>query len=338
MTVSAIVLAYGSEPWLRRSVHTLLDSRDVDVEVVLVDNGCTDGAVDELRGLAGLTLVGDGSNLGFSAGNNLGVAASSGDLVALVNGDLVAAPDMLARLAEVATRPEVGVVGASVRLADDPERLNSAGNEIHFLGFSWCGHFGERAEDAVVAPELATVMGAALMLRRDTWDRLGGFEPEYFAFHEDADLCWRAHQLGLRVVYAPQAVGVHRYEFGRVGRKMYLAERNRLIFVVSCWERATLLLLAPALAAMELATLVAAARQGWLRQKLDGWSWLWRHRRWLGDRRRRVQAARTVSDRELAPLLSDRLRAGNFELPAALAPLDQVLALYWALVRRVLPR
>jgi GT2 family glycosyltransferase len=337
--VSALVLSHGPEPWLEPCVHALLASTGIDVEVVLVDNGCTDGAVERLRGVPGVVHVGKGENIGYSAGNNLGALNATGDYLALVNGDFVARPDMLEQLVARASDPRNAVVGASVRLANDPELLNSDGNTIHFLGFSWCGDFGEPAADHMVEQEVASIMGAAAMLRREVWDELGGFEENYFAFHEDVDLCWRARSRGYRIVHVPDAVGVHRYEFDRVGHKMFLVERNRLMFVLTCFERTTLSLLAPALIAMELAVTAAAIKQGWLRQKVDGWRWLWTHRRWLGDRRRTVQTARTERDSFIAPFYADRLLASNnFALPATLEPLDRALAWYWHVVRRFLPR
>jgi GT2 family glycosyltransferase len=334
--VTAVVLAYGPEPWLERSVRALLSSEGVHVDVVLVDNGGSEGTVDRLREVAGVTVVGDGVNLGFSGGCNRGATAATGEYLALVNGDLVVEPDALARLVAVAAAPDIGIAAGSVRLADDPSRLNSAGNEIHFLGFSWVGGFGEPAAVAAIDRDVAGAMGALVAMRREVWDALGGFAEQYFAFHEDAELSWRCWQRGLRVHYVPDAIGVHRYEFDREPRKMYLAERNRLMFVITCWDGRTLALLAPLLIAVEGAVVLMAARGGWLRDKVAGWQWLWRHRSWLRARRRDVQRSRTVGDRALAGLLATRLEAGNFALPDAVRPLDALLAAYWSLVRRVL--
>ena len=337
--VSAVVLAYGDEPWLEDAVYALLGSVGACVEVVLVDNGCTDGAVERLREVPGIRHVGDGTNLGYSAGNNLGVAATSADLIALVNGDLVVSPDAMAELVAALDEDDVAVAGGSIRLGDDPELLNSAGNEIHFLGFSWCGHFGEPASKWSARREIATAMGALVAFRRSIWDELGGFAEQYFVNHEDVDLCWRARERGYRILHVPSSVGVHRYEFARTPRKLYWSERNRLIFVLTCYERATLGLLAPVGVLSEAALALVALRQGWFDQKLDGWVWLWRNRAWIRRRRAWVQDSRKVSDRDLAALLSTRLsQASNVALPKSLAPFDAMLAAYWAIVRRFLPR
>ncbi len=336
--LGAVVLAYGSEPWLEKCVHALLASQHVSVEVILVDNGCTDGAVDRLRGVSGVTVVGDGTNLGFSGGCNLGASFITGQYLALVNGDLIVEPEAAARLIAVAEDPRVGIAAGSVRLAEDRELLNTAGNEVHFLGFSWTGGFGEPAATRAVAREIAGAMGALAVLRREVWERLRGFDDHYFAFHEDAELSWRCWQTGMVVRYVPDAIGIHRYEFDRVERKFYLAERNRLIFLLTLWEGRTLAVLAPALLVVELAVVAVAIRGGWFRQKLAGWRWLLVHYRWLRDRRRLLQAQRTVSDRELAPRMATRLGARNYSIPRAFRPFDELLALYWAVARHLLAR
>jgi len=335
-SVSAVVLAYGAEPWLEKSVYSLLGSTGVAVEVVLVDNGCTDGAVGRLADTPGVAVAGDGVNLGFSGGCNLGAATATGEYLALVNGDLIVEPDALMRLVAVASAPDVGIGAGSVRLADDPELLNTAGNEIHFLGFSWVGAFGEPAATKAVARDVAGAMGALAVLRRDLWNELGGFAEQYFAFHEDAELSWRCWQRGLRVRYVPDAVGIHRYEFDREARKLYLAERNRLMFVITCWDARTIAVLAPLFVAMEAAISVAALRGGWFRDKLAGWRWLISNRRWLRERRAVVQGSRTVGDRQLARLMATRLDARNFPIPDPLRPVDAVLAWYWRLARGAL--
>jgi GT2 family glycosyltransferase len=335
-TVSAVVLAYRDEPWLERCVGALLDSDSVDVDVVLVDNGCTDGAVDRLAPRPGVTVVRPGHNLGFSGGCNAGAEVASGDFLALINGDLVVEREALAELVTFAQKPEVGIAQPSIRLSEDPRVLNSDGNEVHFLGFSWCGSFGEPAAKRSRPRPITSVMGAAMMLRRELWVELGGFEPRYFAYHEDVELCRRCWHRGLELVNVPSAVAVHRYEFGRTPNKIYLSERNRLLFVLTAYEARTLLLLGLPFTLVELAALAGSIATGTAGQKLSGWMWLLRNRRWIAQRRRELQAERTVADADLAPLFATRLEAGNFPLPDWLKALDAILAAYWSVVRRFL--
>jgi GT2 family glycosyltransferase len=330
--VSAIVLAWKAEPLLRRSVESLLTSAKVEMEVVVVDNGCTTDDVEVLGRLPGVIVVGDGNNIGFSGGCNLGVAASSGEYVALVNGDAIVEPTTLARLVEELDQPDIGIAAGAIRLADEPELLNSRGNEVHVLGVSWIGGFRER-ETRSEPTDTPGAMGACLVVRRAHWDRMGGFDDHYFAYHEDADLSIRTWRVGLRVVNVPDAVALHRYEFSRNSFKYYLVERNRLMFVATLWGRRSLWLLAPPLIALEVVMLLLAIKEGWLRDKLRGYGWLWRHRGHLRQRRRMLQAERTVPDREWMRILVDRFNTPLIS-PPGVGVLNALMAAYWRVVRR----
>jgi GT2 family glycosyltransferase len=329
-TVSAVMLAWGDEPVLEEAVRAVLTSEDVAVEVVLVDNGCTTDAVERARTHAGVRVVTPGENTGFAGGCNLGATHARGEYLVFVNGDAVVEPLATRRLVD-ALSEDVGLSSASLRLYDAPETINSAGNPVHFSGLSWAGGLGEPASLHATATDIASATGAATAVRADRFAELGGFCADMFAYCEDTELSLRCWQRGWRVVYVPDAVVLHRYEFSRNDTKFYLLERNRLYLVLTLFERRTLLLLAPALVALELAVLAVAARQGWARQKVAGWSWLWRNRERVGARRREVQAARTRGDAALVDLLTGDFAPGA-EGFAAPGPVRAGSRAYWALV------
>jgi GT2 family glycosyltransferase len=333
-TVTAVVVAFGAEPWLERAVDAVLASSGVDVDVVVVDNGCTDGAVDRLA--ARVTVVRPGGNLGFAAGCNAGAAVATGEWLALVNPDLLVEASCLERLVTGAIDHHATITTASFRLADRPHLLNSAGNAVHWTGMSWSGSFGEPASAHDQARPACAASGACLAMARADWDRLGGFDADFFAYYEDADLSLRVWQAGGRVVYIPDAVADHRYEFGRRPDKYFLLERNRLLMVLSCWAPRTVLVALPVHVALEGGLLLLAARQGWWRQKLDAYRWLITHRREVRARRRAVQAQRTVGERDLTPLFCAALTPANLELPRWWPHADRLLRAYWAVARRLL--
>ncbi len=334
--MTVVVVAYGREPWLPRCIGSILASEGVLVDVVLVDNGGTDGAVDDLEPMDGLEVIRPGTNLGFAGGCNVGARRARGEVLAFVNQDATVAVDALARLAEVASRPTTGAATASLRLADDPDLLNSAGNPVHILGFSWAGGFGQPADERSSPTEVTSASGAAMAVHRRVWDLLGGFADEYFAYCEDTEFSIRCWQRGLPVLYVPSAVVVHRYEFTRNSRKLYLLERNRVVSVLTLYQTRTLALLAPVLLGTEAAMLAVALRQGWAKQKISGWAWILRNRRWLAARRREVQAVRQRSDRDLAPRFTPTLDPAMLALPGWVDPANRLLAAYWATVRRLL--
>jgi GT2 family glycosyltransferase len=334
-SVVAVVVAYGDTPLLARCVTALTGSHDVEVEVVVVDNGAAPEAIADVAALPSVRVVASPANVGFGAGCNLGVAASASTFVAFVNPDVVVERGAMAALAAALADDSVGIATASVRLLDEPGLLNSAGGAVHFLGIGWADAFRAPATSRPSDRDVMAASGAAMAMRRGVFDELGGFTPEFFLYHEDAELSVRCRLRGWRVRYVAGAVVHHHYEFSRNPGKLYYLERNRLCIVLACYSWRTLLLLLPALLALEVGMVALAFAQGWGREKLRGWRWLVGHARWLGAHRRRVQSGRRVGDRDLAPLFAPRFTAGQVDLPRWLRPADAALALYWRAVSRL---
>ncbi|HEV2086752.1 MAG TPA: glycosyltransferase, partial [Cryptosporangiaceae bacterium] len=133
-TVTAVMLAYGAEEWLPEAVHAVLASTGVQLDVVVVDNGCTSDAVDVVKGLPGVRVLTPDENTGYSGGCVLGAAEATGDYLAFVNSDATVAPDAVAAMVRVAAEDQVGLAMGSIRLADQPELMNTAGNPLHYAG------------------------------------------------------------------------------------------------------------------------------------------------------------------------------------------------------------
>ena len=333
--VTIVTLAYGDEPWLHESVSATLASTGVDVDLVLVDNGCTSDAVASLPDDPRLLVVTPTENLGFAGGVNYGARHARGDFLGLVNSDAVVAPDAVAALVRVASRPEVGIASGSIRLGGREDRMNSAGNPVHVVGLSWAGGLEEPAGLHSVEVPVASASGAGLVLRTSLWKSLEGFADEYFAYHEDVDLSWRTWQAGFEVIFVPDAVVVHHYEFSRNSLKMYLLEKNRQVFVRTAYGRRLRIAAWLPLAAFDLALGVVARRQGWATERRRAKAWVRDNAAWIAARRRFVQDARRVSDRRLVPLLTSHLDQQVFPLPAGARPLQTAMRLYWFVARRL---
>jgi GT2 family glycosyltransferase len=336
--VSAVVLAWKEEPWLTQCVEALLASTGVTIEVVIVDNGAEGSSVQTLEKFAdhpSVTLLHPGRNLGFAGGSNLGARSATGDYIALVNGDLLVEPTTLRQLVDAVDGPGVGLAVASVRMAEDIKIINAGANPVQVLGLSWAGGIGQ-PETRTGVIDTTAASGACLVTSRAHWQRLDGFDEEYFAYCEDSELSLRTWRLGLRCVYVPEAVATHRYEFSRNPFKMYLVERNRLLLVTTLWSSRAIVLLAVPLLAFEATMLALAVAQGWGGGKVRGWTWLWRHRDHVRARRRQLRAESQVSDREwMGRLLQADVDKAFFPLPIGLGLLNAVMRGYWAAVRRL---
>lgn len=335
-TVTAVVLAYGAEPWLEDAVRAVRASAGVDVDVVVVDNGCTSDAIGRVKGLGSVRVDTAETNSGYAGGCDRGAAGASGQYLAFVNSDAIVSPTALAALAEVASEPGVGLAMGSIRLAGSPEQMNSAGNPVHYTGLSWAGGFNEPATRYAVRRLVAAGSGCCFVIRRDLWEDLGGFPPEYFAYHEDTELSMRLWQRGLTVEYVPDAVVLHHYEFSRNERKLYLLERNRLLLLLTTYQRRSLVVLAPMLALTELLMLGAAIAGGWGRPKLRGWLWLLRHSGWVRARRALIQSERTVPDAVTCMRLTAQIDPANVAAPPGVGMLNVIMSGYWSIARRLL--
>ncbi len=334
--VTAVILAYGAEEWLEQAVAAALGSSGVDVDVVVVDNGCTSDAIAHVKGLTGVRVVTPDTNVGFAGGCVRGGAEAAGDYLAFVNSDAVVAPDALARLVEVAAEAAVGFAMGSIRLADSPELINSAGNPLHFAGLSWAGGFGEPATRHAERRSVIAGSGCCFVIRRDLWEDLGGFADEYFAYLEDTELSLRLWQRGCTVEYVPDAVVLHHYQFSRNARKLYLLERNRAILLLTTYQGRSLLVLAPMLLLTEMLMLGAAIAGGWGLAKVRGWQWLWQHRGWIRVRRALIQGERVIPDSVIFRRVTARFDPANVAAPPGVSIFNAVMSGYWALARKLI--
>lgn len=338
-SLSVLIVAYDSRDDLTRTLPALLPELAEHDELIVVDNKPGDGSVEVVRELApAARIVQTGRNSGFAGGCNAGAEAARGELLVILNPDAAPRPGF----GEAIRRPwiEQRGWGAWQALVADGsgERINSAGNPIHFTGIVWAGGHGRPLVEAPSAGEVAAVSGACLAIPISLWQETGGFPEEFFMYHEDVDISVRLRSAGHAVGIEPAAVVVHDYEFSANTEKWRWLERNRLAFLVRTYPGALLALLAPALLATELALLAVAAAGGWggqkLRANLEFLRWLPR----LLRERREIQATRAVSAAEFASWLTPDLDSDLISPLARAAPARLLLRGYWRVVRALLPK
>jgi GT2 family glycosyltransferase len=241
--VSVIVVNWNGLAYLPECLESLARQSYAALEVVVVDNGSTDGSVEYLRAeraRGGVRLVESPSNAGFAGGNNLGIRASKGAYVALINNDAAADPRWVEALVAAAEAdPRVGMCASKIYLWDRPGVLDGAGLVISGDGIGrGRGRLEpdrpefDRAEDALLPS------ACAALYRRAMLDEIGLFDEDFFAYCEDTDLGLRARIAGWRCRYSPAAVVRHRYSGSTAPHspfKAFQVERNRIWVVVKCF-------------------------------------------------------------------------------------------------------
>jgi GT2 family glycosyltransferase len=324
LDATIVIVNYNGRGILAPCLEGCAGQAGCTVETIVIDNASADGSWDEAVGVDGVQLVRNAENVGFGRACNQGAALARGRHVAFLNFDSVPEPDWCVRLVAVADNdPTAGAVQGLILIDPDGDVM-TAGNRVHYLGFSWAPIGLPPREQ--VPHEITTGCGASLLVPRARFEEVGGFWDALFLYHEDLDLCWRLRMRGYRIVCEPRAVTHHRYEFSRNPTKHLQMERGRWLTMAANLEAGTLLRLAPALAATELGLLAVSARDGWLRQKLGATRSALAAVPAVRRQRRAVQGARMTPDREVLRHFETRL-GDEFGVAAARATAP-ILALY----------
>lgn len=199
-------------------VQSLLFSHS-QVEIVVVDTTPNDPELGiALEFAPNVTLIRASENIGFGRGNNLGIhwtlANTSCEFIFLLNNDAVVYPESIDRLETAMTMHEdVGIMTPRIAYLDDPEKLWYGGGEIDWRrasAFTPGINRSATAELAMVERDVSFASGCALFLRRSVICHLRGFDPRFFMYEEDVELCLRARGEGIRIRYLPTALILHR--------------------------------------------------------------------------------------------------------------------------------
>jgi GT2 family glycosyltransferase len=260
--------------------------------------------------------------------------------IALLNQDTVVQTGWLAALvAHLEKRPTVACAQAKVMLHPRVDCMNTAGNVSHFLGFGFTTACGERDQGQFQQPRsLGLASGAAMIIRTDAIERAGLFDDVFFAYLEDADLSWKLRQLGYDLAYVPRSVVYHKYSFKRDWRHYFLLERNRWLLLGTYYKTPTLLLLLPALAAMEGGQLYFAWRAGVWKEKLRAYAYFMKRANLLRLARRRqaAQRRRRISDRRFIEPFVSTVEFTELTSPLLRRLANPCLSAYWAVARRLI--
>lgn len=234
-SISVVVVNWNRGDLLRACLQSLMKQMKVQFQLIVVDNGSSDGSAERVASeFPAAALIRNHANLGFCRANNQGFRAATGELVALLNNDAEAEPDFLWELSRVFEgRPSVGMAAAKILTYTDPRRIDKAGHLIWPDGQNrgrgtgaWdIGQFDR--EEEVLWPD-----GCAAMYRRSMLNQIGGFDEDFFAYADDAELGLRARILGWKCIYNPRAV-VRHHRGSTMGvasaQRVALIERNRVL-------------------------------------------------------------------------------------------------------------
>ena len=324
--VAAVLVVSDAAEWLSSVLATLSQQQYPDLELVVVDNASRDGSAEILaRRIPADRLITLRRNAGFTRAVAAAVqhqAVAAADFILLLHDDLVLAPDAIGHLVEeLRADPAAGIVGPKLRVWSDEGLLAEVGMTVDRFGRAEAriepGELDQGQHDQ--SADVLYVNTAGMLIRRELFGQLGGFDTRFPAYRDDLDLCWRAWLRGWRVVVQPAAVGYHIGAGSRAGRKFgqstafgsrYLAERHSVATLLKNYSALRLLWLLPLLVVLAVAKTVAflaIRRFGEAGAVARAYAWNVAQLPRTLRRRRAAQRRRQRSDADLAHLFAPGL-------------------------------
>jgi GT2 family glycosyltransferase len=239
--VSVVIANYNGRGLLPECLDTLRGQTLKDFEVILVDNGSTDGSAAFVeKAYPEVRVVRTGANLGYGGANNAGLAVARGRHIVFLNNDTAVDAAWLRELVGPAERDaSVGMCASKIMNYYDRGVFDNTGLLLYRDGVGrGRGRLERDAGQFDREEEVFFPSGCAGLYRREIFERIGVFDEDFFLYVDDVDIGLRARLAGWRCVYAPGAVVYHKYSATTEAYsplKAFLVERNRIWVVIKCF-------------------------------------------------------------------------------------------------------
>jgi GT2 family glycosyltransferase len=273
-SITAVIPVHNRADLLAQLLDTVVAQTVPFAEVIVIDNGSTDGAAALARA-RGCTIMGQAGNIGFARAVNIGWrAVPASQWIAILNSDVTLDPCWLERL--LAAASEFSFATGTIFNAADRQAIDGTYDLLSRSGCAWRAGYGERSPNFAKQASIAVAPGTACLFRRDVLERLNGFDEEFESYLEDVDLGLRCVREGYEGVYVPDAVAWHHGSatLGRWDpRVVRLISRNQLLLIRRHYDRELFRASFRHIVAGQILWGLVAARHGaatsWLAGKLD---------------------------------------------------------------------
>jgi len=245
--VAVLVINYNGKHFLKTCLESLEKQTYKNYQVYIVDNASTDGSMEYVRQhFSWVKSIVFSENLGFAKAYNEATRMIKADYAVFLNNDTKLDANWLSELVKSALEDEsVIAVGCKILFYAQPGILQHAGAQITLTGGGIdVGQYEPDNGRYDKRRFVGAVCGAAMLVRKDDFLKLGGFDDDFFAYYEDTDFCWRAWLYGCKVLYVPTSVVYHKFggSWGPLESpsRVFLAQRNQALSMIKNFELKTL--------------------------------------------------------------------------------------------------
>lgn len=202
--VSIIIVNYNGKHLLKKCLESLMKNNYENNEIILVDNNSTDDSIEFVKNFhPSVIIIKLDKNYGFAEPNNIGAKIAKGDLLLFLNNDTIPNPNFISEMVNVLKQDPKIAICQSLLLKPNGE-VDSSGDFIDTIGRAYSSK--EKISDT---KKILSARGASMMVRKNSFWELGGFDKKFFVSFEDVDIGWRAWIWGYKVVVVPTSVVYH---------------------------------------------------------------------------------------------------------------------------------
>lgn len=306
--VSIIIVNWNGGEVFRQCLESLSKIDYPNWELIVVDNGSTDGSEKYIKLIELTKLIKNQSNLGFASANNQGYEKTKGKYILLLNNDTNVKPDFLTKLVErIEMEKEIGVIQPKIYMMDDPERLDNAGSFLTRIGFLEHWGFGEKdGPEFEKEKEIFSAKGACMLIQRKIIEKVGLFDSDFVSYFEESDFCWRVWLAGYKILFYPRARIYHKVGFTirrlDVINLNFHYYKNRISSLIKNLETINILAILPLHLLVSFGIFLAMLLNGKFKESLIIikailWNIIFLPK--LLKKRTQIQKMRRVGDREL---------------------------------------
>ncbi len=339
--VSVIIVTYNSAQYIEACIRSVLKLTWKPIEIIVYDNNSLDATTSLLSAYSqSISIVKSAKNIGYAGGNNAAVHHARGEYILILNPDTVIDPDCIRPLVRAIEQDRlIAACQPAVYLMKAPHQLNLTGKLSHYLGFDWLRDY--QSVKLPLGGEIQSLSGSCFLMRRNQFQKIGGFDELFFLYFEDTDLSWRLRQLGFKLMFVPTSKLYHDYKFVpesntlTLSKKIFYYERNRHLLLLKNYSARTYCLLLPMIIFTELGMIAYCTMQGALAAKLRTYPEIIRCLSKIMQARSLHQKQKKMTDAALLQQLESKISFSLFDTAAIRIVLNPLSTLYHKLILRI---